>query len=346
MAAVQRGNARMVRLLVEKRAQVPRDPRDHSEVEKVDFRPIDLTVCHYSNYYSIRFTMVYESMVQHEVVYLLYVIVYQARAARVGCGVGSHEVDQGQQHEAPLLAAIHSQHVDIARCLADAQADVQRTSSDGMTPLHAAAAQGHLPMVEFLVKAKASADVNKADATGDTPLLSSIWLGFSEVVRFLIECRADADVADKSNNTPLHAAATQGDVAIVGALLQARADPDRCNDDGETALFTAVWSDHLEAVQQLLKAGADMHVLDGRGSSVAHIAARLGRAPLVNALLEAGADMQRLDSLILSLLQGWTQAVVTIQILYERTVGYLCPELHSKHCSGPCIARCKLIWFA
>ena len=67
-------------------------------------------------------------------------------------------MDQGQQHEAPLLAAIHSQHVDIARCLADAQADVQKTSSDGMTPLHAAAAQGHLPMVEFLAKAKASAD--------------------------------------------------------------------------------------------------------------------------------------------------------------------------------------------
>ena len=115
-----------------------------------------------------------------------------------------------------------------------------------MTPLHAAAAQGHLPMVQFL-HALAGPDVNKADSTGDTPLLSAIWLGYVEVVQFLIGCRADADLADKSGNAPLHAAATQGDVAIVQCLLEARADPDCSNDEGDTPLFTAVWSDHLEA---------------------------------------------------------------------------------------------------
>ena len=42
MAAVQRGNARMVRLLVEKRAQVPRDPRESGAARNLDFRPIEL----------------------------------------------------------------------------------------------------------------------------------------------------------------------------------------------------------------------------------------------------------------------------------------------------------------
>jgi ankyrin repeat protein len=59
----------------------------------------------------------------------------------------------------------------------------------GATPLHVAAAAGHLPVVTYLVQR--SANLNSRDESGMTPLMSACSAGHNAVVLTLLNARAD-----------------------------------------------------------------------------------------------------------------------------------------------------------
>ena len=59
--------------------------------------------------------------------------------------------------------------VDIIKVLINAGVDIQKPGQFGYTPLHAAAQNGHLEVVQTLVKYGGS--VNCKNKDGDTPLI-------------------------------------------------------------------------------------------------------------------------------------------------------------------------------
>ena len=91
--------------------------------------------------------------------------------------------------------------------------------SDGITPLIAAAQQGHLHVVEYLVKR--NVHVDHQDASGETALVKAVRSAKMEVVQYLLtEAKANPKIRNYHGDTALSIAVFYHQVAIVELLLQ------------------------------------------------------------------------------------------------------------------------------
>jgi hypothetical protein len=114
------------------------------------------------------------------------------------------------------------------RELLDGGADVNKaTTTNGHTPLYAAAHQGKLMALQCLLDDGAETNIATADGR-ETPLYAAAAQGFLEVVRCLIVCGADVNAArSDGGGTPLRIAAQKGyyNVALIllkgGAVIEA-----------------------------------------------------------------------------------------------------------------------------
>ena len=127
--------------------------------------------------------------------------------------------DEDSYGDTALDLAIRSGHVGAVKLLLQNDADANRVSSDGKTPLYAATqAPNSGRIVELLLKHGAKPDEPVSQLRGDTPLMSAIRLGTSpEAIRALIQAGAAMDrsndlgetpasLAEKSTNTAVHKA--------------------------------------------------------------------------------------------------------------------------------------------
>lgn len=110
------------------------------------------------------------------------------------------EVDDGYTC---LLTAVESDDPASAAVVARlivAGADVHRTGTNGWTPLHMAAARGHVEKARLLIDA--GADVNRRTEidAGETPLMEAARGGHPETVRLLLEYGADPTLRDTIHN--------------------------------------------------------------------------------------------------------------------------------------------------
>ena len=186
--------------------------------------------------------------------------------------------------------------------------------------LVAAAAQGHLPIVKYLVE-HGAIDLEYA-------FFRAAACGHLDVVRYFIQERNfDVNSQDEDDDgTALIAASDAGCSEIVNYLLTQGANPRIPDEDGTTALMAAAMNSHVEsfctlmhyldvtlrndkrAIQQaLLLAGRQGHVglfreffkrysinidhEDRHGNILLHDAAANGRLELVRILLSAGASI-------------------------------------------------------
>jgi ankyrin repeat protein len=165
-------------------------------------------------------------------------------------------------------------------------------AATGETPLHVAARQWDVALVESLVRH--GADLARPRADGRTPYaLAALngnrdvadWLrahGASDdllpVDRLVAACgRADRAAAESmlaerpalrgeitdAHYTALHQAAEQGDVAVLALLLDCGLDPNRGDEEiGKTALHSAAMAGSPDAVRVLLARGASPDVRD------------------------------------------------------------------------------------
>ena len=115
-------------------------------------------------------------------------------------------------------------------------------SGGGLTPLAATAKAGHVHVVKLLCENQA--DVNKKSRYGCTPLYfaANAKANRSEIVQVLLKYHASVDETDDGcdNETPLMVAITQArDPKVVSLLYNAGASLTKKNDKGETAQLLA-----------------------------------------------------------------------------------------------------------
>ncbi|XP_066526539.1 ankyrin repeat and SAM domain-containing protein 1A-like isoform X3 [Hoplias malabaricus] len=191
--------------------------------------------------------------------------------------------------------------------------NVNCVDTNGYTPLHHAALNGHSEVVELLLKNDALTNV--ADNKGCYPLHLAAWRGDQRIVRLLIHQgpshpklneQTSLDLREfkrcgpfdpyinaknNDNETALHCAAQYGHSEVVRLLLEELTDPTMRNNRFETPLDLAALYGRLEVVKLLLCAHPNLLNSHTRRHTPLHLAARNGHLSTVEVLLTAGMDI-------------------------------------------------------
>ena len=182
-----------------------------------------------------------------------------------------------------LHVACHEGHLHVIERLLKAKADSNVHDILGLTPLLQASASGHFQMVKLFLNIAVRDKKSEAQA-----LLAACRHGHVRVVKQLLEAQIDPNIQDSKGTTPLMIASTNGHLDVVEQLLDAQADPSIQTHMGETALANASFCGHFHVVKKLLETCADQ-------STKAlvlplFVACIKGHVEVVRLLLEAHAD--------------------------------------------------------
>lgn len=166
-----------------------------------------------------------------------------------------------------LMYAAAQGNMDVLRKAGDALKKLRSSKElDGKTPLHAAASEGQLDVVRYLLSL--GLDVNASDKDGWTSLHCAASRGHFAVCEALLAKSADVRCLTNQGTTVLHYAVrtTLNDaflfLSVLQTLLERKADVDACNQYGETPLHQACFRGNDLAVVWLIMQQADINHAD------------------------------------------------------------------------------------
>lgn len=188
--------------------------------------------------------------------------------------------------------------------------------NDWRTPLHYAAENGHVPIIEILLAYGSEVNAQTGEEIegiiegekvivrdpGKTPLLLACFNAKTEAAVFLIQKGAGVDAADYYDYTALHAASARGDLKLTQALLEngARTDfrtdysefSEECGwESGFAPLHIAARNGNAELIELLLSHGANIDIVDRWERTPLIFAARMGYNKATEFLLYHGANV-------------------------------------------------------
>jgi ankyrin repeat protein len=195
----------------------------------------------------------------------------------------------------PLHAAAAGGHVEVCTALTKAGADVNAQDEDGETPLHTAIRRNQLDAASFLLGR--GADTERRNEYGRTPLLLvARETGNLEMARLLIDAGADVNATDRFESTPLELAAWRGFRGPVNLFLDHGARLPSAGTWGAQSLVGLSAEKGLERLFVLLAdEGAEFSMRNDNAGSLLHSASQGGSALIVARLLEAGLDVNERD---------------------------------------------------
>jgi len=165
-----------------------------------------------------------------------------------------------------LASAAGSGHIQVIKALLEARAELSRGGA----------------AVECTTKVRAGA--GRTDDMRTTPLIAAAGEGSVKMVRWLLGqgCEVNAQASDGA--TALMAAAIRGSSDSCDALLEARADVDRLAGRGWTALMASSHAGNVSATKTLLDARADISISSAEVGNARDLAVANGRSEVVKML--------------------------------------------------------------
>ena len=168
--------------------------------------------------------------------------------------------------------------------------DLNRGDYDQRTPIHLAAAGGHLNVIKFLVET-AQVDHSPRDRWGSTPLNDTKK---QEIKDYLESQGAQSGTESGYIEIPnmtvtddqyrLLYAAANNDIPLIKSLHLKGWKVNSYDYDGRTALGLAASEGNVEAIKYLLAHGADPKIKDARGNNALEDAMRENRAEAIEVL--------------------------------------------------------------
>ncbi|ETW06130.1 hypothetical protein H310_03718 [Aphanomyces invadans] len=193
-------------------------------------------------------------------------------------------VAQGRHVDAFIEAAQKGMASHVKASFKSGTIPINGTHSElEWTALHAAAANCHVEIVEWLLAN--GADACSVTTKNKTPLALAVQRGHSSVVKLLRGSRnftADEFVE----------AARRGNLGDVNAIVEWGIDVDATNKYGVSALMFAVEEGHVDVVAYLLRKGANAVSATTRfGTSLWLVAVDKGHPDIVRKFLRAGVSV-------------------------------------------------------
>lgn len=162
-----------------------------------------------------------------------------------GFDINAAEPERG---ETALMLALREKSLDVSAFLMTrADLDLEQTARNGDNAMMIAAWTGNLAAVKALVDR--GAQVNKP---GWTPLHYAAANGHLDVMRYLLEESAYIDAESPNRTTPLMMAAWLGHIYAVKLLLEEGADASLRNDKGMDVIDFARAGEHPDIVDGLV----------------------------------------------------------------------------------------------
>ncbi|KAL0426819.1 UNVERIFIED_CONTAM: Ankyrin repeat-containing protein BDA1 [Sesamum latifolium] len=169
------------------------------------------------------------------------------------------------------------------------------------TPLHTAAALGHLDFLKELLSRKPELAA-ELDSRGCSPLHLAAAKGHVDVVKELLSAGGEVGLERNTDGrTPLHVAAIKGRAAVLAELIRVKPELTRVlTDRGETGLHLCVKWNRLEAlkllVEEMGKDGELVNWKDCEGNTALHIAVAKKHIEIINCLLTlSGLEVNALN---------------------------------------------------
>jgi ankyrin repeat protein/L-ascorbate metabolism protein UlaG (beta-lactamase superfamily) len=161
-------------------------------------------------------------------------------------------------------------------------------SEEESTPLHGAAAAGHLAIVEFLLSK--GADIDARNSANQNPLFYAAYNGKADVVSLLLDKGADFKETDRYGRTVLHYPVREGYKDVVEILAGKGMDITAEDGMGISPLRFAVEGGHAGIMQVFIDSKA-LDVEGDTGIKALHLAAQLGQNEIVDLLIARGASI-------------------------------------------------------
>uniref|UniRef100_A0A668A3C3 Transient receptor potential cation channel, subfamily A, member 1b n=1 Tax=Myripristis murdjan TaxID=586833 RepID=A0A668A3C3_9TELE len=190
----------------------------------------------------------------------------------------------------------------------------------GASPLHHAAAGGHVTFIQFITTFIDSEGVNSCDWQGSVPLHWAVERNQAESCRALMDLGANPNILNMALMSPLHLAVSHGHNNLVELKHGARLCQQ--NKLGHFPIHAAAFAGAKKAMEVILKAGEEVgHTTEGHinyqdksMSSPLHLAVRGGNIDAIRLCIVTGAkiDQQQVDrstALHFACTQGATEVV-------------------------------------
>ncbi len=166
---------------------------------------------------------------------------------------------------------------------------LEARSVRGIRPLHCAAVEGDVLIVDILLDE--GADINAQCFDGTTPLMKAVGAGQPNVLIELDVPWLDVNLRDKKGRAALHYAAECGCCETIEFLLQRGADVNAQCNRGTTPLMIAAKTGQPELLDKLDVPCLGINTMDKKGWSALHYAARYGCFEAVDFLLRKDANV-------------------------------------------------------
>jgi ankyrin len=153
-------------------------------------------------------------------------------------------VEKADTARSLLHAAIEGGNLNVFEILKARGAQIEPCLENTTTLMHTAATYDRVTIMRKLLKLQRDA-INVADQTGKTPLHLAAQNGHVGVVNLLLNAGSNVHTKDRTGMTPLHFAAAEGNEKIVKILLQVGADPNAQDNRRRTSLKVAADSGHV-----------------------------------------------------------------------------------------------------
>ncbi|EQC26384.1 serine/threonine protein kinase [Saprolegnia diclina VS20] len=129
----------------------------------------------------------------------------------------------------------------------------------GNLPLHNAAANGHIALLDHLVAPTAARTIDEANDDGWTPVALAVQSGHTNVVARLLHHGASLEHKRLQDGTLLHVATSRRvGTDLLKHLVTSGSKVEACDTRGWTPLHVAAHEGHIQAVEYLVRVGANV----------------------------------------------------------------------------------------